>query len=543
MDKELSLETFKRVLGFGEAARAMVQLGVPGPRELVVWCAPKYRAGELHVELEPTSTLRPQRVVVRRHREPLAARVSLEGLEPDTEYRFELYVNGEPVRVRAKTAPSADAASPFSFLAFSCLAPFPDRIPESDDNRSTPPLLEELKQVASRADAPPSFGLGLGDQVYVDDGVFQLLKPPADKSLLGGFRSESIRYDGAARDFFEVLYRSHLSYPGVGDALSVMPSALMWDDHEIRDGWGSHGDERELLQQAEWRSHLRAARRSFVGYQALRNPALGANADSELPTDGTLGKELHFSFDWGALATFFVMDLRSQRTPAQVISDEQLGAVERWLSSSRRSSGRLYVLATPIPLTLPVWPRWSPARWFLSRSDDAGDQWWSDGLRRQGTELRRLLAAHFRAHPRDRLLVLSGDVHYSEARQISLPGHGPIGHEVVSSGLAQSSFHTYLAKVRVIEDLFPSFVDDEMTSTSLGRYHGASFAELGVFPGLPEGPPRVSVRFYHGNEAHDRHAITRNGSWELPYEPARIQRPALSVRGSHAQHVEQASER
>lgn len=118
--------------------------------------------------------------------------------------------------------------------------------------------------------------------------------------------------------------------------------------------------------------------------------------------------------------------------------------------------------------------------------------------------------------------MLSGDVHYSEARQIVLPEHGPIGHEVVSSGLAQSSFYEYLSPVRTLEDRFPSFLDDEMTSTSLGRYHGASFAELAVSAAPRDGAPRVTVRFYDGKGGNKRGGLTSATAWELLHPRAAV---------------------
>ena len=53
----------------------------------------------------------------------------------------------------------------------------------------------------------------------------------------------------------------------VADMLATVPTLMMWDDHDIFDGWGS------LMDRTEFDERLyRAAERVFVEYQHLRNP-------------------------------------------------------------------------------------------------------------------------------------------------------------------------------------------------------------------------------------------------------------------------------
>ena len=179
--------------------------------------------------------------------------------------------------------------------------------------------------------------------------------------------------------------------------------------------------------------------------------------------------------------------------------DAQIEQIAGWLKRGTSARGRLFVLVSSIPLTLPIWHKCDPGAWLPSRDDDARDQWWSAPARAQATELRKLIAAHFANHPRDRLLVMSGDVHYSEVRAIQLAGGGVIGHEVVSSGLAQSFFHKVASGFRRLEDRRPRFVDSELRSTSLGRRYAPGFAQLFV-EDQPEGPPRVGIVFHFGKQ-------------------------------------------
>jgi phosphodiesterase/alkaline phosphatase D-like protein len=213
---------------------------------------------------------------------------------------------------------------------------------------------------------------------------------------------------------------------------------------------------------------------------------------------------LNFSFDWGALATFFVLDLRSQRSLTNVVSEAQLSGVRDWLAQRRGAAGRVCVLATPIPLTLPRWSPIDPGRFLPVRGDDTRDQWWSDTGSKDGAALRKILVEHFTKFRQDRLIILSGDVHYSEVRTISVPSEAGdeealvIGHEVVASGLAHASFYPFLECVRWLEDKLPKFLDATLRSSSLGRYHGAAFVELFVSPSQDDGAPDVAVQFHAG---------------------------------------------
>jgi phosphodiesterase/alkaline phosphatase D-like protein len=504
--RDLSITAFKCALGFSDESPPLVQLGLPGQHHLVVWCVPKYGDAKLEVDVVGPSGSSWRCDV---SGDNAAARVVIRDRQPGTEYAFTMMVNGKPFQVQASTAPSEGSGASFSFVAFSCLAPFS---PGAKRFEKSFQLLRGLEALACPSESKPSFCLGMGDQVYVDDGAVPL---PADWSLLSGFGSQHLRYAGSAAEFFEVLYRAHFSYPGFARALSALPSAMMWDDHEIRDGWGSHGDEANLLTRPEWREHTRNARLWFQRYQGLRNPRGYSTPENaqEQPL-GTLGNELDFAFDWGGRTTFFTLDLRSQRTPTQAMSDTQLASVERWLRRGGERHGRLFVLVSPIPVSLPVWPSWDPGRWLPFRGDDVADQWWSAGLRRQGERLRGALAAHFTEHQHDRLLILSGDVHYSEARQL-IAGSRSIGHEIVSSGLAQGSFFKSLAWIRGIEERGPQFADNTIVSRSLGRYHGPSFVQLFVDPQADRAAPRVHVRFHHGRDDSQARNLIRNAPWEL----------------------------
>lgn len=40
--------------------------------------------------------------------------------------------------------------------------------------------------------------------------------------------------------YFSKMYLERWSQPDVATTLASMPAVMMWDDHDIMDGWGSH---------------------------------------------------------------------------------------------------------------------------------------------------------------------------------------------------------------------------------------------------------------------------------------------------------------
>jgi phosphodiesterase/alkaline phosphatase D-like protein len=86
----------------------------------------------------------------------------------------------------------------------------------------------DLPQIISReSNKSVRFVLLVGDQAYADDWETQLLdEPNADARLR--------LYLSAYRRFW-----SNIHYRRV---MCALPAVMMWDDHDITDGWGSRVD-------------------------------------------------------------------------------------------------------------------------------------------------------------------------------------------------------------------------------------------------------------------------------------------------------------
>jgi alkaline phosphatase D len=137
---------------------------------------------------------------------------------------------------------------------------------------------------------------------------------------------------------------------------------LTWDDHEIRDGWGSRGDEGG---EAEQKMFL-AATQAYEKYQLAHNPHVD-------PAKG------YYAFQYGKIG-FVVLDLRRYRSIGQqtILGDEQKHWLENWLKKKARQC-RVVFIACSVPVVhvthaLAMMAS-RPEMKFVGVSDDLADQW------------------------------------------------------------------------------------------------------------------------------------------------------------------------
>ena len=86
-----------------------------------------------------------------------------------------------------------------------------------------------------------------GDQLYSDE-IWGQLKTLRDWNDLpdkkkGAQPSEKMRRE--IESFYFNLYLRQWSREGIRDVLASIPSLMMWDDHDIFDGWGSYSEKQQ----------------------------------------------------------------------------------------------------------------------------------------------------------------------------------------------------------------------------------------------------------------------------------------------------------
>jgi PhoD-like phosphatase len=425
----------------------------------------------------------------------------------------------------------------FSFLAYSCNEPFSTKDRKGILARDLSLWLRMNARAAgedSRNQLPerPQFVLGVGDQIYVDPD------PDAKRAPLAFFkgdRSDDFLIDMEPDSLYkalDVVYRYNFSLPPLAWAFSKLPSFMMWDDHEIRDGWGSQGDEACDLTKGDdrcnqskggascnptMRTYFRIARHAFIAHQLLRSYAPDEIDQDEYNALVAGRKTLHRPFSHGERTHVLMLDSRSTRAPGRKIFEETaIQAVHEWLGRGRKSQGDLYVLTVGAPLF--------PSRTFAGAisavkselRDDLRDGWDSKANECSRKELLKMLANHFRAeeNKNDRLLVISGDVHYSSLYFISL-GDRVVGQEVVTSGIA----HSLPGTARKVNWLLDSAESVEGFGVNpAGKINeSATFAELIVKPGLLHQTPEVELVFHaNGTRLKNRWwARLKTPGWSL----------------------------
>ncbi|CAN5761960.1 alkaline phosphatase D family protein [soil metagenome] len=214
------------------------------------------------------------------------ALVPVQGLTPDTITEYQVHVDGvlvwpqpdsdfPPSVIRTR---GPERSERLKVIFGSC------RYPKTGDAKLDNKLgLDALDCYADRLTAMPveewpDALILLGDQVYADE-----LTPEA-RQHLAGRRSTGKRPPDEVVSFteYEGLYRHTWGDPEIRWILSTLPSAMIFDDHDIRDDWNTSAAWRtEVNQKPWWRDRIRAGLGSYWVYQHIGNLSPAELADDE----------------------------------------------------------------------------------------------------------------------------------------------------------------------------------------------------------------------------------------------------------------------
>lgn len=282
---------------------------------------------------------------------------------------------------------------------------------------------ERWRHLAERHDAGPFHLLLLGgDQVYGDEIWTQrvpALHAWSEKSRRAKQQAAFDHMRKRVQSFYFDLYTRRWAQEEVAIVLASIPTLMMWDDHDIFDGWGSH--EEWLQDTAVFKGVFEVARTAFSVFQRQAVPGVVA--------PGTLANQPAFS--WGHVvgkAALLGLDLRSERTNTQVMSAESWAAMAQWLEAVPAEVRHLVVLSS-VPVVYADFGMlegalgWIPGDQELE--DDLRDHWQSPGHRADRLKLiHRLLA--FSRDRNVRVTIVSGDVHVGALGVIE-SSRAPIG--------------------------------------------------------------------------------------------------------------------
>jgi hypothetical protein len=230
----------------------------------------------------------------------------------------------------------------------------------------------------------------------------------------------------AVASFYFDSYRRLWEQPQLAPILASVPSLMMWDDHDILDGWGSYAAERIEcpVLQGIWS----AAREHFALFQLAARP-------DDLPRGFEARNGDHFGWvhrvgEIGVVAP----DLRSERNRRRVMGEAGWRAFTTALESLAGCQHLLLISTVPLVnahLT-------SLERLFAiipghqSWQDDLVDQWVSLAHWDEWARLLDVLL-NFSARTGTRVTSLSGEIHLGALGVIE--GVGARIHQLTSSGI------------------------------------------------------------------------------------------------------------
>ena len=427
--------------------------------------------------------------------------LDLEDLVPDTRYGYLLHFRDEERillghnRLRGfRTPPAYEEQRPFQFALFSCHMPYKKsglfgKRTEARNLEMWDSLGASLRRHARQVDLV----IAGGDQCY-SDGV-----PTLD---IWRFLNRRMRREGenllpdeaSMLSWYRDIYCGYWGFPSVQEVFEGFSTYMIWDDHEIGDGWGSHdfgengnGVQKMLpaleergLTAAEGRElagrMFRAASRAYGEYQHSHNPRTEAGV-------------FDYAFRRGGCA-YYVLDGRGQRDIGRedfrILGRDQFARFAAWAAAldPEETPFAFVVSAVPVLHTRAGLVN-ADEQWMIDQlglGDDLRDSWeheLHDG------ERGALLQALFETAAKGiRVCVLSGDVHVSAVFSIEDAENRRI-YQITSSAT------TYGIGRPLSWVLSAGAADDGETAEGyrfqrLALYADSSYALISVDPGTGE---------------------------------------------------------
>lgn len=216
--------------------------------------------------------------------------------------------------------------------------------------RTFNPDATTFRVLAAACDRPKNGGLGLwpklweqyvskdkidlfirhGDQVYADDAF------KAGKAVLKDTSLSEEEKNNKICGFYKQIYRSTWNREPVLKCISNCPQLMLWDDHEIRNDWGTFKQDTDP-NSVDWRLAL-CGRRVYWEYQRQLWEDINLDGDSD-------GLEGHIH-NWGDKFGIIFVDTRGSRSFGFQPSDRGRYIGKRQLATIKQALSKDGKLAT-----------------------------------------------------------------------------------------------------------------------------------------------------------------------------------------------------
>ena len=396
------------------------------------------------------------------------ALVCLDGLEPGSSYEYEVKLDGERVWPPAESGfpPSRlrtlERDAPLRIVFGSCRVAVPHIPPYTltkDEDPEHGREIDALYALAIRMKEQPTeewpdLLLMIGDQVYADEDA------PRTREFIRERRGTDGDPGDEVADFEEYthLYRETWGEEPIRWLLSTVPSAMIFDDHDIHDDWNtSISWLEEMRAKPWWDRRITGGLASYWVYQALGNFSPDEIAERGLldhlkshPDSGHALHEWARDVDWGSNGRrwslsrdlggvrLVMLDSREGRVlgerPRRMFDDEEW----KWLEGVVTGDVRHLVIADTLPIFLPQaihnLESWNDAvaagawtrlfKGFGERVRRAIDlEHWGAFPHsfEQMVELIRAAGAGERGDPPSSIVTLGGDIHHAYLARVDFP--------------------------------------------------------------------------------------------------------------------------
>ena len=234
----------------------------------------------------------------------------------------------------------------------------------------------------------------VGDQVYADEE--------------GRAWQQSIAIDDGDPDCFTKrlylyrdLYRKYWSLPDVRQVMANIPQYMIWDDHEITNGWGSE----ETHKGQPHQTIFQVARKAYTEFQHSHNPQNLSHPDT-----------LYYGFHIGC-TSFLFLDLRGHRQiwNSQILGQAQRDWITQFIQNECQTSKVLFVISS-VPM-FHLDPRWT---WIPA--SDVSDQWSDEHNKMDRKWLLDRLFGWLQDGENRQVFILGGDVHVGTFAEASVKG-------------------------------------------------------------------------------------------------------------------------
>jgi hypothetical protein len=396
------------------------------------------------------------------------ALVHCRGLEPASTTEYEVKLDGRRVWPEPDSPfpPSLvrthGASGPFRIAWGSCRVTAPHIPPHSlpKDDHPDGREVDALRVLADHmcADDPrdwPQALVLLGDQVYADE------VPPEVRELIRRRRPPEVPPGETVADFEEYthLYREAWSEPHIRWLLSTVPSAMIFDDHDVHDDWNtSRTWVRSMRATGWWDERIVGAFMSYWLYQHMGNLSPRELADDTLyaalreAEDGgpalrafafradreVAGTRWSFCRDFGR-SRLLMIDSRAGRVLDPPDDRSMIDREEfEWLEEHAEGDFDHLLLGTSLPLLLAPGMHYAES-WNEAVCNGAwgGAAAWAGEKLRQGMDLEhwaafgtslervmallRDVATGAKGAAPASVVALSGDVHHAYLAEVGFP--------------------------------------------------------------------------------------------------------------------------